>query len=156
MKVLKVEDILEFAVKIEENGEEFYRHAVEIADDGKIKELFEWLANEEIKHQKTFGEMLKNVEVNQAWESFPGEYQNYVNEFVANMIFSDEQMAEIKDEVNNALSAVKFAMNREKDAILYYQEMKRFVKEANHSTIEKVIDEERKHYAMLSAIKKDI
>ena len=49
-----------------------------------------------------------------------------------------------------------FAIRRELDSILYYHEIKKLVPAAQHGTIEQIIDEERKHYSILSAMKKKI
>jgi rubrerythrin len=45
-------------------------------------------------------------------------------------------------------------MQRELDSILYYHEIKNLVPQAQHDTIEKIIIEERKHYAALDDMKK--
>ena len=59
-------------------------------------------------------------------------------------------MAKLKD----IISALEFGIRRELDSILYYQEMKNFVPEQQHSSIDRIIEEERNHFLELSGIKK--
>ena len=59
------------------------------------------------------------------------------------------------NEINNPYDAIEFAIGAELNSILYYQEVKKMVSEKNHEKIEKIIDEERKHFVQLSEIKKD-
>ena len=54
MSVFAASDIVEFAIRIEENGANFYRFAVQIAKDESTKNLFEQLADAEVHHKKTF------------------------------------------------------------------------------------------------------
>jgi len=52
MSELNVQEVFQFAVNIEENGEIFYRKiADKFRDKKELKELFEFLANEEEKHK---------------------------------------------------------------------------------------------------------
>jgi rubrerythrin len=62
----------------------------------------------------------------------------------------DKQLAKVKD----TSAAVDFAIQRELDSILYYHEIKNLVPTTQHETIEKIIVEERKHYAALVDMKK--
>ena len=43
-------EILQFAIRIEENGEKFYHHAARITKDEDTKKMFEYLADEENSH----------------------------------------------------------------------------------------------------------
>ena len=52
------------------------------------------------------------------------------------------------------LLAIDFALQRELDSILYYQEMRAFVPERHFPTIDAIIAEERKHFAILSEARK--
>ena len=56
-----VSEIFQFAVKIEGNGEKFYHYAVQIAKDNSVKQMFEYLANEENDHKITFQKILSKI-----------------------------------------------------------------------------------------------
>jgi rubrerythrin len=62
MKLFESNEIYLFAVRIEENGEKFYRHAAQIAQDRESRDMFSFLADEEVRHKKTFETMLSKME----------------------------------------------------------------------------------------------
>jgi rubrerythrin len=148
-------DIFEIAMRIEENGATFYRYAVQIAGDEESKRVFEFLAGEEEKHKKIFKKMLSGIDSREAPESYPGEYGAYLRDYADNhLIFTKEVMDREMAAVKNALSAVDFAIRREMDSILYYQEIKGFISKNQQEAIDEIIDEERKHFKVLSELKK--
>lgn len=148
-------DILEIAIRIEENGSGFYRFAVQIAQDEETKHIFAYLADEEERHKTVFKEMLSKVEKHKMPESYPGEYGAYLRDYVdSNIIFTEKTMDSELPDVKDTLSAINFAIRRELDSILYYHEIKRFLSKSQQDFIDKIIDEERGHFEKLSAIKK--
>ncbi|MCK4672871.1 ferritin family protein [candidate division WOR-3 bacterium] len=156
MSLFEPSEVFQFAIRIEENGEKFYRQMVQKFEDPKVKELFSYLVDEEIKHKKTYEEMVSKIEKYEPFETFPGEYFAYLRAYADKIIFTqkefDEEIAKIKD-INAALD---YAINAELNSILYYQEVKNLVSENQRSTIDKIIEEERRHFVKLSEIKKTI
>ena len=147
-------DVLQFAVRMEENGGLFYRKAAELSENAEVKKLFEFLAAEEAVHLKTFESFLSKVTVNPPAEEYPGQYLAYLHNYIDGKIFftSDDS----KPVCFDMACAVDFAIQREMDAILYYTELKAFVSKMDHKIIDKIIDEERRHFAQLSEIKKTL
>ena len=148
-------DILEFAMRIEENGANFYRYAVQITKDDEAKGIFARLADEELVHQKTFGRIFAAMEKTTPPESYAGEYAAYLRNYVDNtVIFTKEALDRELAGVKDTLSALDFALRREQDSILYYHEIKQVVPAAEHAAVDRVIEEERRHFGILSEIKK--
>ena len=156
MAIFEAKEIFEFAIRIEENGEKFYRFASTLVSDEETKKIFNYLAEEEIKHKEIFTGLLSGITKDVSFDNYSDEYFYYLRSYVDNVIFTDDQLEKQKKEVNDALSAVEFAMQRELDSILYYHEVEKFVSEDKKSLIEKIIEEERKHYAKLSEMKKNL
>jgi rubrerythrin len=157
MGVFAASDIVEFAIRIEENGANFYRFAMQITRDEETKKLFEELADAELHHKKIFEEMFAVVEKAALPEAYEGEYAAYIHSYVDNAIVFkkeaiDQELASVKDSV----SALDFALQREMDSILYYHEIKGLVDAREHAAIDKIIQEERKHVTMLSALKQKL
>ena len=153
--VFEASDIFEIAMRIEENGGNFYRYAVQVAKEEDAKEMFSWLAGEEDKHKALFKDMLSKIETHVPPESYPGEYGAYLHEYADNnLIFKKEVMDAEMARITDTLSAIDFAIRRELDSILYYHEIKGFIAEDQHESIDKIINEERKHFKTLSEIKK--
>jgi rubrerythrin len=146
-----VSEIGQFAVKIEENGEKFYRYAAQIAKDASVKQMFEYLADEENNHKVTFQKILLTIKEYEPLETYSGEYGLYLKAYIDNIIFSN--LDEERSRVQDALSAINFGMQRELESILYYQEIKNFMKN-QQEVIDTIIEEERKHFSTLSELKK--
>lgn len=154
MGVFAASDIVEFAIRIEENGADFYRYAMQIAKDESTKNLFERLANVELHHKKTFEKILAAMDKAAPPDDYDGEYTAYMHSYVDNaIIFKKEALDQELTKVKDSASALDFALRREMDSILYYHEIKGLVPAHDHVTIDKIIEEERRHVAMLSAMK---
>jgi rubrerythrin len=146
---------VEVAVRIEENGITFYNFAEKIAKTEDAKKLFAQLALAEAAHKRTFEKLLSQIETYTPPERYAGEYADYLRNYVDNnLIFTKDVMDKQLSQVTDTVGAFDFAMQRELDSILYYHEVKNLVPAAQHEAIEKIIEEERKHYQMLNQMKK--
>jgi len=155
MRVFEASDIVEIAIRIEENGANFYKFAEQIAKQEEAKNLFARLAVEEIAHKKIFEAIFAKMEKYSPPETYAGEYCSYLRDYVdSNIIFTKEAMEQELANVKDTIAAIDFAIKRELDSILYYHEIKRFVPEAQHMVLDQIIDEERKHFSKLSEVKK--
>ncbi len=157
MAVLEAGDIVEVAVRIEENGENFYRFAVQLAGKEEVKALFQRLADEEAKHRRIFAGMLAGIDRHLPPERYDGEYAAYLHDYVdKRLVFKAgafaAEMAKIKDEA----SALDFAIQRELDSIHYYREMRELLPLDQREAIERIIAEEKEHFIRLSALRKRI
>ena len=155
MQVFEASDIVEVAIRIEENGINFYKFAEQIAKKEEEKKLFAQLAQAEVAHKKTFEKLFASMEKNNPPESYEGEFGAYLRSYVDNnLIFTkeimDQQLAKVKD----TSAALDFAIQRELDSILYYHEIKKLVPVAQHEVLEQIIEEERKHFLALTEMKK--
>jgi rubrerythrin len=153
MNVFNAGEILEFAVKIEENGEAYYRRFAQSLGDAKAKELFAFLADEEADHRKTFVQMLSKVQAYQPPESFPDEYFAYLRAYVDDVIFDRAALEKEVGEVRDVVSALNFGIRRETDSIFYYQEIRKFVPQDERGTVDRIIEEERMHFMKFHGLK---
>jgi len=137
MSVFAASDIVEVAIRIEENGVNFYKFAGQIAKKEDEKKLF------------------AGMEKSNLTESYEGEFGAYLRSYVDNnLIFTKEIMDKQLSNIKDTAAALDFAIQRELDSILYYHEIKKLVPAAQHDAIEKIIEEERKHFLSLTGMKK--
>jgi rubrerythrin len=149
-------EIFQIAVRIEENGEGFYRRMAEKFDDeADIRRLFLFLADEEIKHRDYYRELLESAGEVEPEEAYPGEYFDYLNSYANGVIFSQEAFEKKVAEIDTVEDALDFAIAAEWDAIHFYQEMQGLVSAGRRSQLEAIIAEERRHFVKLSQIRKD-
>lgn len=142
---------MEFAMRIEENGENFYRFAIQLAKDEDVKAIFQDLAQAEANHRKLFERIFAGLEKERLPETYDGEYAAYLHNYVdGNIIFKKDMLERELSKIKDVKGAVEFAIRRELDSILYYQEIKCIVPAGDHATIDKIIEEERSHFKGLS------
>ncbi|MBU1078591.1 MAG: ferritin family protein [Spirochaetes bacterium] len=153
MNVFNVSEIFQFAIRIEENGEKFYREMAAKFGQEMIKDLFLLLADEELLHKETFTDLLSKGEDYKPHESYPGEYFAYLKAYADILIFNKEQLAKEMEDISTVMDALNFAIKREWESISYYNEIKGAVPEGQHSKIEMIVQEERKHFVKLVAEK---
>lgn len=153
MAEYNADEIFQFAVRIEENGEKFYRDMSLIIKNDDIKKLFLYLADEEAKHRETFQNMVEQIEKYEPAVAFPMEYFSYLRSYADKTIFNEEIMEKAIKKISSPREAVEFAVEREWASILYYQEIKNAVPEDQQNLIDKIISEERDHFLKLSKIK---
>jgi len=150
-------EILEFALRIEENGEEFYRAMAKKIENKAVKDLFDFLADEEIKHHQIFTDLLATVDKYEPPESYPHEYLLYLRAYADEHIFNKDKESKIAArQIKVPVEAVGFALGMELDSIFYYLEAKNLVSESQRWIIDKVIEEERRHYMRLLELKKTL
>jgi len=154
MSVLNASEIFQFAVRIEENGEKFYRDTAEKFGNDRFKELFLALADEEVKHKEIFENMVSKIESYEPHESYPGEYFLYLRAYADKIIFDEEKLTGEIARITTPVEAIDFAIEKEWESISYYNEIKGSVSEGQRGQVNKIIEEERKHFTKLSEGKK--
>jgi rubrerythrin len=148
-------EILSFAVNVEENGREFYEMIAKKVKKDELKKIFLHLANEEHKHKEKFEEFLLDLDAFKPEENYPQSYFSYLKAYSDNIIFGKKNKGKIKaEDISSAEEAVDFGIQIEQDSIHYYLEVKEMVPETQKKIIEKIINEERKHYILLVSARK--
>jgi len=147
-------EVFQLAVRIEENGERFYRKMAEKFDDAEVKELFNFLANEEIGHKKFYNELLKEFKTYEPPTEHATEYYEFISSYADEVMFNSKDFDESIDSITDIISALNFAIDSELHAVLYFSEMKRMVSQDKRDIIDNIIEEERKHFVKLSNMKR--
>ncbi len=133
-------EAVKFAIQMEIDGKEYYQKASQRSDNKVGKELFEWLANEEDKHRRIFGEIFNTIKKQKAWPEVkmqPGKSA------ILETIFSKEMRV--------AASAVK-ATGTELESIAKAMEMENKTREFYKSQAQKAgYEAEKKLYSALTA-----
>ena len=154
---MNIHDVVSFAIRIEENGERFYREAAEVVANQAVKELFQRLAQEEIGHRKTFENLLSGLGDYRPPETYEGEYLAYLKDFIdGKAVFKEHPRIGDLAKASSTVGALDFAIQRELDSMLYYQEIKGFVDTRHSNAIDLIIDEERRHFAILSKLRGEV
>lgn len=144
-------EIVDIAKKIEACGQAFYDAAVEHVDDAEVRKLFTFLRNEERRHETEFETLLSHVEEADGEWRDNEEYVGYMRSLAEYRVFPDPEAARaLVAAVDTPASALRHAMNFEKDSILFLHEMRPIVREEDRRMVDRLLDEERKHLRLLS------
>lgn len=155
--LLNVSEIVDFAVHIEQNGYKFYVEALKKFEDRKIIDLFQYLADEEFRHERTFKDLLKEVGTFTPPESYPGEYEAYMKDFLKTHALANEKVLKEKiDAIKNIADAVGMALDFEKDSIVLFSALKRYIDENKKGIVEGIIQEELTHILRINNYRKEM
>jgi rubrerythrin len=152
--LLDVKEILGFAVYIEQRGYEFYVGAMKKFSDPQATPLFQYLADEEFKHETLFKKMLDNEAGFRPMEP-DAEYQSYMREFLKAHQLGDREAIEDKLARLATLDEIlELAMGFEKDSIVLFSELKELASRGQAAALEQVVREEMKHLRKIFAMKR--
>lgn len=151
--LLDVKEILEFAVHIEERGYEFYVGAMKKFGDPRATKLFQYLADEEFKHETVFRKLLAAEGGAGRRESDP-EYQAYMREFIKAHPLADRRaVAAALARVSAPEQILDLALDFEKDSIVFFTQLKEMVAPGRARAVERVIHQEMGHLRKISLMK---
>jgi rubrerythrin len=163
-KTLTTLEIAKIACDIEADGKDFYNTAAREASDEKAKQIFNKLAQQEFEHLRFFRNMYKEFdETIGGFESsveylFDDEITKYLNIIYKGMIFPTGAEAENwLSSQPDIKSILRFAIDVEKNSILFYSEILSHSAFTNSKEIlKKIIREEKTHVVILSRLLKGI
>jgi rubrerythrin len=147
-----ITEILDMAMRVEENGRDLYRKAMAQSADPVLKTLLKWMADEEDSHRRWFAGMRRRLKQ-------PGQ-----NLFVEAM--TREVLAELLGRRTFCLDDVDFqklvqadqlleaAIEFETDTVFFYEILTSFTTDAQVLTqLQTIIAEEKNHIEKLRARK---
>ena len=156
MAILSASEVFEFAVKVEENGERFYRSVADRFQETAPKQMFNLLAAEEKKHRETFTKLSHGARQETPRPSYPDEYEAYLQAYADTLIFTDSALKKEVERITTVKEACEFGIRKELDSILYYQEIKNFAPENERDSLDSIIVEERRHFIKLTELKREL
>lgn len=142
--MFSIHDIIDIAVQLEENGEQFFRNAIQKTKNPALISLFQWLADEEIEHTRWFKNLKLNVRPSIQIPELEKMGRALLREAVGDQRFAldDADLSKIK-QVNALLAlAIKF----EEDTVLFYQMLQPFIEDREtQDQLKNIIEEEERH-----------
>ena len=152
-------EMLDLAIRIEENGGRFYRKAAQLQTDPENQALLDQLANMEAHHKLTFETMKKSVseagktatvfdpldESGQYLAAMADTHGGEGSPAIADTLTGKESMVQIID----------IAIGLEKESILFYLGLKDMVPpKYGREELDRIIREEQQHLTQLNAFRK--
>ncbi len=141
-------EIIEIAVRIEENGEAFYTAAAEIIrENNDVKGLFLDLAEKELTHIAIFQKLADKFEP-ESFEFNKEESADYIGHLADTHIFGRKDAgAELAKTVSTPQQGLEIAYKFENDSVVFYQELLKKASGNSKKLINQIIEEEKEHAA---------
>ena len=147
-------ELIDIAVGIERRGIIYYDVIARSTDDDQARAVFEGLARMERVHLATFQHMLDNLGGARVNE---GEEEGYIATLLEDAVFTDDSVtADVAAQADTDIKALDLAIGAEKDAILYYYELRDLLPEDLAGLVGRIISEEKRHLAQLTAIRQGL
>ena len=148
--------IIAMAIRMEQNGYTFYDKALQRSDmDNETRLILTTLRDEEKEHQKIFQALrsrIDNIETeqNSNWE----EAQFYMESIVKTHVFHEPDNAiQMAQKAENAVDLIRYAIQFEKDTILFFFSLSKYVKgQKAEKILDAIINEEMKHIGKLQEL----
>jgi rubrerythrin len=154
--LLNAGEVVEFAIYIEQNGYKFYVETIKKFEEKKLTDLFQFLADEEFKHEQIFKSLLKKTGTFTPPESYPGEYEVYMRDFLkTHALANDEALKQKLDSISTQEDAIQMALDFEKDSIVLFTALKKYIEEANQKAVESIIQEELTHIIKITSYQQE-
>ena len=146
--MFSIREIIDIAIKIEKNGESFYRDAMEKISNPELKPVLLFLADQEHEHAQWF-EKLKHKTKKTASEQRVAE----ISEAMLQSLIGDQKFslddAELS-ELDTVQSLLELAIEVEKDTIVFYQMLQAFIEDSDTlDGLNEIIAEENRHIELL-------
>ncbi|MFB0554902.1 MAG: ferritin family protein [Phycisphaerae bacterium] len=147
-------EVFEIAERIERNSVKFYHRAAEAFSDQDLSEILLSLAEFEKEHEETFANMRKQIS-NKEWDLITFDPEDemtlYLRTIADSHIFDlkKDPSEQLKDK-ETAEDILKYAIEAEKNSIIFYLGLKNFVPtKAGKDKVDEIIKEEMDHIAEL-------
>ena len=114
-------EVIRAAKEVEKNGHRFYSTMSERAEDPMLKELFTWLAQDEVEHLKRLNQLESKYE-DGAFAEHEEEFLPYLSRFADDKIFPDAERLEAVLQTDTAdIQALEMAIEAEEKFAEYFQ-----------------------------------
>ena len=142
------QEIIDIAVRIEENGQEFYTNAAEmITENNDKKALFLDLAEKELMHIAIFQKLADKFD-NENFDFQEADASDYVSHLANSHIFGKPDSGkELAKTVKTPKEALEIAFQFENDSVEFYTELLKFTRSDSKKLVQQIIEEEMEHAA---------
>ena len=144
----QIENAIIGAIRLEVNGRKFFNHAAEVTEHEKGKNMFRFLAEEEVKHLETFSKLFSQILNSDDWKKYVKSTDTEGEAPLVEKLKERLQSGEGKGDTE----ALSIGMQLEKDAIQFCQNA---AAETDDPVAAKIFleiaEEEKFHYDLLQA-----
>ena len=149
-----LKEIIDLAVRVEENGENAYRKAQKEVHDPSLASMLQRLADEEVQHAQWFSEMREKVGSEREDPMLEKMGRDILRSVLGDQAFSiqDADFSKMED----LRGLLELSIEFEKDTVVFYEMLSAFVGDADVSKeIDRIVEEENRHVRALEESLRD-
>ncbi len=151
--VFNAAEVVAMGIEKERKRRDFYGYAALKFKEKDMAELFSRLRDWEEAHIKKFSEIRATLEESETAESYPGELVMYIEATVDDILYKKISSEWFSKNVKAPLAAIQYGIGFEKDAILFFNELLKFMTPHHKEKVQELINEEKKHLIYLTELK---
>ena len=141
-------DLIDIAIKIEENGEKVFRDSLQKISNPSLALMLQWLADEELRHAQWFSELKEKTGIMPDDPKLEEIGAKMLRDVLGNQAFSLNDMSFSTIDATNSL--LEHAIEFERDTVLFFEMIQPLIQEGESAdTLNKIIQEERLHIQTL-------
>ncbi len=145
------QDILDIAIRLENNGEKTYRDAGRRTADESLKALLSWIAEEERAHARWFSDLKSRLAKAEDHHLMAELSRALVEDVVQGQAFSLQEVDFAT--ISTPAKMVRTFIGFEDDTIAFYEVLKTFIDDPLIARqMQQIIDEEKRHMAQFHAL----
>ncbi|MFC1616981.1 ferritin family protein [Candidatus Margulisiibacteriota bacterium] len=159
-KIFYPSELIKFAIEKEQQSYDMYKNLSEHVKNREVKEVCKLLMEQELNHEKFYEDLLNKIEDKQS----PGvhednEYKEYMKVMIEESRVKEKEIIKFKLNYDQDFTTGKikeildYAIEREKDSILFYVGLKPMVDKSFYDQIDHIISEEGNHIVMINNLK---
>ncbi len=153
-------EIIEMAIRIEENGLRFYSDASGASNNERLKELFDFLAKEEKRHIQSFlrlKELIQDDKAELFYDPYLEEARMYLRAMADEEVFTrGSEGKNLAAQAGDEKDIIDYAIGMEKDSLLFYYGIEKAIRDKDRPVIEGLIKQERDHLKRLTDMKREL
>ena len=149
--MFSLSEIIDLAIRIENNGEKTYRKAKNEVPSPELASLLQVLADDEAEHEKWFAKFREDMDAEIEDSKLEEMGRSILQSVLSDQAFSlnDTDFSKIE----NITSLLELSLEFEKDTIIFYEMIKEFIENMEDLRgIDKIIEEENRHIKRLEEI----
>jgi rubrerythrin len=153
--LLSSAEIFDLAKAIEKGGQAFYQAVASSTASPELKELFQYLAAQELLHCRTFEKLARDYPQLEVDAEEWGQTSAYIRATSDSRFFVGEDKAlALAKTVKDPLKALEIAIAFEKDTLLFFYELLQVTPIKGREAAKAIIEEEKRHVQLLSQRRK--
>lgn len=142
------DDVFEIAINMEARGERFYQVAASKAENEQVRQLFQSLSRDEVKHRARFEAKREQRRIRLSGDGSP-ESERWLNDFLQSWsdgkAFDGEDPEEFAS-TQDVLTVLKKALELEREVVAFYVHLKEYMPTDEEAAwVDKIMKEEGQH-----------